>query len=331
MNKYFYYYPTLYNSNSYTFNYNNNINNKNYLNWLILRAELYILYNYPHLISVNYKLLNKDIDNIVKEGSSIYFIKSLTEEDIHKAIKYNIWSSTKFGNKILNNEYNNIKNKNTNNDIASDENNSCVYLLFTSYTSNQIVGIARMISEVYFENIFSLWTKDNWKGTFNIEWLLIRDVPFNEFGDLLRYSTSKYKAYFKSFQNKFFYEYQDFKKLPFKQGKEIIKRMIEYQCKTSILEYFEYYDTRQANYEHVVNTKLDSKNNLMLFEKSNQSNLQYKSMYQFNKSINNNNNNNLINCNNFEHFIKKNNDYDFKKDNNNNNCNENNNSIIISN
>ena len=29
--------------------------------------------------------------------------------------------------------------------------------------------------------MFPLWARDNWKGLFDIEWLLIKDVPFREF------------------------------------------------------------------------------------------------------------------------------------------------------
>ena len=37
--------------------------------------------------------------------SRFFVIKSYTEEDVHKAIKYFIWSSTERGNKILDQAY----------------------------------------------------------------------------------------------------------------------------------------------------------------------------------------------------------------------------------
>ena len=37
--------------------------------------------------------------------SRFFIIKSYTEEDVHKAIKYQIWSSTDKGNKVLDEAY----------------------------------------------------------------------------------------------------------------------------------------------------------------------------------------------------------------------------------
>ena len=42
--------------------------------------------------------------------SRFFMIKSYTEEDVHKAIKYFIWSSTEKGNKILDQAYYNLDN-----------------------------------------------------------------------------------------------------------------------------------------------------------------------------------------------------------------------------
>lgn len=38
-----------------------------------------------------------------------FLIKSYTEEDVHKAIKYGIWSSTQKGNEILDAAYRDIE------------------------------------------------------------------------------------------------------------------------------------------------------------------------------------------------------------------------------
>lgn len=41
--------------------------------------------------------------------SRFFVIKSYNEEDVHKAIKYFIWSSTERGNKILDQAYNEVE------------------------------------------------------------------------------------------------------------------------------------------------------------------------------------------------------------------------------
>ena len=105
---------------------------------LIMRSEMYIIYNYPNLLSLNQKIQCLKIDDVIPDDSAIYIIKSFTEEDIHKAIKYKIWSSTNFGNMKINNEF---KEKQ-------------VFLLYSSYHTNQFIGIARMKSFVNFKNSF---------------------------------------------------------------------------------------------------------------------------------------------------------------------------------
>src|SRR5690349_3598000 len=100
---------------------------------MIYRAEMYILLKYPYLIDINTK--NQSLS--VEENSAFFVIKSFSEEDVHKAIKYNVWTSTKGGNQTLNNAYNTTKEK-----------GGHVYLFFSCNGSGRFVGVARMKSEV---------------------------------------------------------------------------------------------------------------------------------------------------------------------------------------
>lgn len=207
---------------------------------LIIRSEMYIVYNYPHLVSTNQKLNNRDISEIIPENSAIFIIKSFTEEDIHKAIKYNVWSSTNYGNNRLNLEFKNRP----------------VFLLFSTYKSNIFTGLAQMKSEVNFKNVFPLWARENWRGTFDIEWLVIKDVPFKEFREVKCEKREKKlngEYNFISYSIKSLANSPDCQSVDTEEGKEIIKILIEYQNKNSILEHFEYYDRRQLNYEASLN------------------------------------------------------------------------------
>jgi hypothetical protein len=268
------------NTNNYQEGSNNNVNNELNNNQgyfkdnmvsidpytahaLIMRSEMYIVYNYPNLITINQKLLNEKILELIPDDASVFIIKSFTEEDIHKSIKYNIWSSTNFGNNKLNLEYQAKQGK--------------VYLLFSTYKSNQFTGFAQMKSEVNFKNTFPLWARDNWRATFNIEWLLIKDVPFKEFRNVncvKREKKSNGEYNFINYSTKSLSNSPDCQTIPTNEAKEIIQCMVDYQNKNSILEHFEYYDRRQANYE--------------AFLQQNKSNPENNNVSSFNNNYNNN-------------------------------------------
>jgi signal recognition particle GTPase len=139
---------------------------------MIYRAEMYILTKYPQLVDLNVK--NEGISKTLDENSRFYIIKSFSEEDVHKAIKYNVWSSTKTGNQTLSNSYR-----------ATKEKGGFVYLFFSTNGSGRYVGIARMKGEVDEEKQFLYWTQDSkWTGLFDIEWVFIKDVPFKCFKNI---------------------------------------------------------------------------------------------------------------------------------------------------
>ena len=138
---------------------------------------MYILSKYPQLVDINVK--NEGISKLIDENSQFFIIKSFSEEDVHKAIKYNVWSSSKTGNQTLNSAYKLTKEK-----------GGHVYLFFSCNGSGRYVGIARMKSEVS-DKTFSYWTQDSkWPGLFDLEWIFIKDVPFKNFRNF--YITMKY-------------------------------------------------------------------------------------------------------------------------------------------
>jgi hypothetical protein len=139
---------------------------------MMYRAEMYILTKYPTLIDVNIR--NEGISKSIDEYSQIFVIKSFSEEDVHKSIKYSVWSSTKTGNQTLNNAY-----------IMTKEKGGYVYLLFSCNGSGRYIGLARMKSEVVEEKQFMYWTQDSkWPGLFDVEWIFIKDVPLKNFRNI---------------------------------------------------------------------------------------------------------------------------------------------------
>ena len=234
---------------------------------------MYILTRYPTLIDINVK--NSGYSEKIPDKSQFFVIKSFSEEDVHKAIKYKVWSSTKTGNQALNNAFKITK-----------ESKGELYLLFSCNGSGRFVGVAKMTSHVDEKNSFLYWTQDSkWSGLFDIEWIFIKDVPFKAFKNiniLMKDGNTKPVTYSR-----------DTQEVPITEGK-IMMSIIEKHVNTNtILEHFEYYDLRQENYEKTLQLKNSLTNNNMV--SNNNNNLG-------NNNVNNmNNNDETENTNNMDH------------------------------
>ena len=190
---------------------------------------MYILLRYPHLIDINMK--NENSVKKIEENSFFYVIKSFSEEDVHKSIKYNLWTSTKTGNSTLSNSYK----------LASEK-SAHVYLFFSCNASGRFVGLARMKTDVDSSIYFPFWTQDNkWGGLFDLEWIFIKDVPFRRFKDIV--------FTLRDGERKCVSNSRDTQEIPFQDGVKMIEIMKNYYNTNTILEHFEYYDIRQERYE----------------------------------------------------------------------------------
>ena len=209
-------------------------NNQQYYNpymqqQILYRTEMYIYSTYRDLIDINTK--NSKIPQEVNNNCQFFVIKSFSEEDVHKSIKYGVWSSSKTGNITLSNAFNMTKEKGGN-----------VYLFFSCNGSGRYVGVARMKSACDENKSFEYWTQDGkWPGLFDVEWLFIKDVPFKEFKNII--ITMK-DGEVKPVSNS-----RDTQEIPFEQAKIMLEKIEKYQNSNTILEHFEFYDLRQANYE----------------------------------------------------------------------------------
>lgn len=99
-----------------------------------------------------------------------------------------------------------------------------------------------MKGEVQNDKIFPFWTQDQkWTGIFEIEWLLIKDVPFREFKDtIITMKDGEVKCVSIS---------RDTQEIPILEGRNMYKKFVNYLNSNTILEHFEYYDLRQEQYE----------------------------------------------------------------------------------
>jgi hypothetical protein len=86
--------------------------------------------------------------------SRFFIIKSYTEEDVHKAIKYQLWSSTDRGNKILDDAFLDLQDLKSKKDADSDLEvqqaiaEAQVYLLYSVNKSKHFCGVAKMVQRV---------------------------------------------------------------------------------------------------------------------------------------------------------------------------------------
>ncbi|VAI37836.1 unnamed protein product [Triticum turgidum subsp. durum] len=102
------------------------------------------------------------------ENAKFFIIKSYSEDDVHKSIKYNVWASTPNGNRKLDSAY-----------LEAKSVNSPVFLLFSVNTSGQFVGLAEMVGQVDFEKTVEHWQQDKWTGCFPVKWHIVKDIPNN--------------------------------------------------------------------------------------------------------------------------------------------------------
>jgi hypothetical protein len=195
----------------------------------LYRAEIYICSRYPALIDINTK--SSGIAEKLSDKSMFFVIKSFSEEDVHKAIKYKVWSSTKTGNQTLTNAYKLTK-----------EQGGEVYLLFSCNGSGRFVGAAKMTSPVDEEQTFRYWTQDSkWAGQFDVEWIFIKDVAFKAFKNI--------DIMMKDGQIKPVTYSRDTQEIPSVEAKKMMGIIEKFVNSNTILEHFEYYDLRQENYE----------------------------------------------------------------------------------
>lgn len=163
---------------------------------------------------------------VTYKDAKFFVIKSYSEDDVHKSIKYNVWASTPNGNKKLDAGYRE----------AQEKDNDCpVFLFFSVNTSGQFVGVAEMVGPVDFEKTVEYWQQDKWNGCFPLRWHIVKDVPNN----ILKY------IILDNNDNKPVTNSRDTQEVKLEQGLEMLKIFKEHASKTSILDDFGFYENRQ--------------------------------------------------------------------------------------
>lgn len=158
--------------------------------------------------------------------AKFFVIKSYSEDDVHKSIKYNVWASTPNGNKKLDAAY----------QEAQGKSDSCpIFLLFSVNASGQFVGLAEMVGPVDFNKSMDFWQQDKWTGCFPVKWHIVKDIP----NSLLKHITLENN------ENKPVTNSRDTQEVKLEQAIQVLKIFKSHVTKTSILDDFEFYEARQ--------------------------------------------------------------------------------------
>ncbi|KVI01462.1 YTH domain-containing protein [Cynara cardunculus var. scolymus] len=105
------------------------------------------------------------------EKAKFFVIKSFSEDNVHRSIKYGVWASTPLGNRKLDAAY----------QEAQEAGGSYpIFLFFSVNASGQFCGVAEMVGPVDFENDAEYWQQDRWSGQFRVQWHIIKDVKLEE-------------------------------------------------------------------------------------------------------------------------------------------------------
>lgn len=162
------------------------------------------------------------------EYAKFFVIKSFSEDNVHKSIKYNVWASTPLGNKKLDAAYHEAKEA---------EGTCPVFLFFSVNASGQFCGVAEMVGPVDFENDADYWHQDRWSGQFRVQWHIIKDVPNSRFRHILLENND----------NKPVTHSRDSQEVKLEEGLEMLKIFKEHEAETSILDDFNFYDEREKD------------------------------------------------------------------------------------
>jgi len=166
---------------------------------------------------------NPDRLELNQKNAKFFIIKSYSEDDIHRSIKYSIWCSTEHGNMKLDNAF------------KEQINLGPVYLFYSVNGSGHFCGVAQMVSPVDYNASSGVWAQDKWKGQFKVKWIYVKDVPNVELRHIVLENND-----FKPVTNS-----RDTQEVPPEKGRVVLDIIHAHKHKTSIFDDFFFYERKQ--------------------------------------------------------------------------------------
>ncbi|PWA82539.1 YTH domain-containing protein [Artemisia annua] len=174
------------------------------------------------------ELYNRPDFETTYDNAKFFVIKSFSEDNVHKSIKYGVWASTPLGNRKLDAAY----------QEAKEAGAVCpIFLFFSVNASGQFCGVAEMVGPVDFVNDAEYWQQDRWSGQFKVKWHIVKDVPNSRFRHILLENND----------NKPVTHSRDSQEVKLEVGITMLKIFKEHEADTSILDDFNYYDEREKD------------------------------------------------------------------------------------
>lgn len=169
------------------------------------------------------EIQNLNTENFLQKGKGKFFmLLSHCEDDIHKSLKYGIWTASIEGNRELNQKF--IEGKGS----------EPVYLFFSVIGSGMFVGFAEMISSVNFNASFNGWYPDySSMGYFGVRWIFVKDIPFKSVFRVRGHDGLSVA------------QYGDCEEIPKFAGFKLFRIFAETKKFKSVLEDFHYYDAKE--------------------------------------------------------------------------------------
>jgi len=183
-----------------------------------------VLATFPHFEKIND--FGFDLSK-VSEHAQFYVLRCSNDDNIHKSIKYQVWSTTAIGKSILSNAWKSFEERN----LVPE-----IYLIFSVVNSSHFLGVAKMTSDIKHDESFMFWWEPTkWFGTFNLEWIFVKDIHHSRLDHI-----KETKPGFTSFIS-----LKDTTELSHSTGKEILQIFKEYIAVSSVFSYFVYMDYRE--------------------------------------------------------------------------------------
>ncbi|KAG7400296.1 YTH domain [Phytophthora boehmeriae] len=159
-----------------------------------------------------------------------FVLKSFSEENFHKSLKFGIWSTTYAHNALLDQVFKS--------DLTAVR---PVLFFFSVCGTKHFSGVARMTSGVRMDKQFQLWEKLKYEGFFHLEWLLVKDVPNYVFTGVKMSNTPTKKSITSC---------RDCEEVLFEEANEFLSIYTGFDSHSSAWDDFAHYDQLQKQIEH---------------------------------------------------------------------------------
>ncbi|XP_076883882.1 uncharacterized protein LOC143532837 [Bidens hawaiensis] len=191
------------------------------------RSQSSVIENKESVCSLKHDRYNLDGFQTKYEKAKFFIIKSYSEDDVHKCVKYDVWSSTPNGNKKLDDAFLEAQGK---------TGSKCpVFLFFSVNGSGQFVGVAEMVGPVVFEKNMDFWQLDKWSGFFPVKWHLIKDIPNSQLRHIILENNDNRPVTYT----------RDTQEVGLEQGLEMLDIFKSYPSKTSLIDDLSFYESRE--------------------------------------------------------------------------------------